>query len=165
MQGNLIGTNAAGTAAIANASAGIRLVSDNNVIGGAGAANAIAFNNFDGVFVFGGTGNAIQANAIFSNAGLGISLTAGGNNNQTTPILSALSSSGGNTSIQGTLGSTPSQTFSIQFFANDSCDPSGAGEGQIFLGSTSVSTDANGKASFNVTLPGNVVASHSNRRK
>ena len=51
--------------------------------------------------------------------------------------------------MQGTLNSLANAAFLIEFFANAACDASGNGEGQTFLGTLSVSTDANG----NVTLP------------
>ena len=53
----------------------------------------------------------------------------------------------------GTLNSTPGTTFRIEFFSNGSCDPSGFGEGEVFVGSTSVTTNGSGNASFNVTVP------------
>ena len=105
---------------------------------------------------FGVTGLAIEGNSIFSNGGLGIDLNRDGvtpndilpgdpdtgpNNLQNFPVLTSVSSSGGTTTINGTLNSTPNTTFRIEFFANDMLDPSGNGEGQIFLGSTSVMTD------------------------
>src|SRR5262249_12968082 len=40
------------------------------------------------------------------------------------------------------LDSKAGLSFRIEFFSNSACDPSGNGEGQTFLGFTSVSTDA-----------------------
>ena len=67
-------------------------------------------------------------------------------------MTSAISSAAG-TAIQGTLNSLPGTTFRIEFFSNGSCDPSGFGEGEVFAGSTSVTTNGSGNASFNVTVP------------
>src|SRR5262249_33721599 len=120
-----------------------------------------------GVLVQSGSGNSVLSNSIFSNSGLGIDLSpagitpndagdpdVGANNLQNFPVLTvAGSASGGGSNIQGTLNSTPSSAFAVQFFTNASCDPTGSGEGQSFLGSTTVNTNASGNASFNVTLP------------
>ena len=67
--GNLIGTNAAGTAALANGNDGIDLVGSSfNVIGGttAGAGNVISGNTSDGVEITGSgtTGNVVAGNLI-----------------------------------------------------------------------------------------------------
>jgi hypothetical protein len=53
------------------------------------------------------------------------------------------------------LDSYESQTFTIDFYANEACDPSGYGEGKTFLGSTVVMTNAypSCSAAFDVTLP------------
>ena len=74
------------------------------------------------------------------------------NNFQNFPVLTSAVSSGGTTTITGTLKSTASLTYRIEFFASDA-DPLGLpSEGQQFLGSTSVTTDASGNASFSVAL-------------
>jgi hypothetical protein len=146
----------------------------NHTIGGvvpAGApGNLIAGNGGRGVGVafgaFGVTGLAIKGNSIFSNGGLGIDLSRDGvtlndagdadtgvNNLQNYPVLTSASSSGGNTAIAGTLNSAANTTYRIEFFANNAVDPTGYGEGQSFAGSTNVTTDANGNASFNVNVP------------
>jgi len=69
IQGNIIGLNAAGTAAIPNDSSGVRIEESNsNLIGGsvAGARNIISGNGGNGVQIFGGdaTGNLVQGNFI-----------------------------------------------------------------------------------------------------
>lgn len=69
--GNYIGTNAAGTAAVANGGAGIRMNSDNNTIGGTTTAsrNIISGNASAGVILFNNaTGNTFQNNYIGTNA-------------------------------------------------------------------------------------------------
>jgi hypothetical protein len=73
VQGNLIGTNAAGNAPLAN-SGGVKLSNaPNNVVGGAvaGARNVISGNSpYDGVLIFGylSTGNLVQGNLIGTDA-------------------------------------------------------------------------------------------------
>ena len=77
----------------------------------------------------------------------------GANNLQNFPVLETVSSSGGMTNITGRLNSAASTTYRIEFFANDAIDPSGYGEGQIFLGFKSVTTNASGNANFTTMVP------------
>ena len=156
--GNLIGTDASGLAALPNATGVVLSNASNNTIGGTttGAGNTIA-NNGVGVSVTNsGTGNGILGNSIFSNTGLGIDIGGGGltandpgdadtgpNNFQNFPVLTA--AAGG---VTGTLNSTASTTFRVELFSNTACDSSGNGEGALFLGSVSVTTDGSGNGSF-----------------
>lgn len=80
----------------------------------------------------------------------------GANNLQNFPVLTSAVVGGGGTTVRGTLNSTPSATFRIEFFANASCDASGNGEGQTYLGFVSTTTDAGDNATFSATLPGGV---------
>lgn len=169
VQGNFIGTNAAGTAALGNGEWGVNILASGTAVGGtaAGAGNRIAFNVLDGVIVASGVANAIVilSNSIFSNGELGIDLSpdgvtpndlgdgdSGPNNLQNFPEITSAMSSGTNTTIQGTLNSAASTDFTIEFFANPACDPSGNGEGETFLGSTLVTTNGSGNANINVIL-------------
>lgn len=71
VQGNYIGTNAAGTAALGNGGSGLSFsVAANSTIGGtvAGARNVISGNVDDGVDLLNTTGNVIQGNYIGLNA-------------------------------------------------------------------------------------------------
>ena len=170
VQGNKIGTGADGVTPLHNSSDGVMVLNSasNNTIGGTAAeGNIIAFNFGAGVFIESGTGNAIRSNSIFSNGGLGIDLSpvgltpndvndgdSGANNLQNFPILtSAKGAAGGGVNIQGTLNSTANTTFTLDFFANTSCDGSGNGEGRTFLGSGTATTVGN-NVSFNITLAG-----------
>jgi CSLREA domain-containing protein len=177
VQGNLIGTTASGSSGLANSGNGIQISNSasNNTIGGtaAGAGNVIAFNGADGVFVSSGTGNRIQRNSIFSNGELGIDLGANGvtsndpgdpdsgaNRLQNFPVLQSIVVSGSNTTILGSIDSaTGNSTYpiTIEFFSNSSCDPSGHGEGETFLGAISVSGPGSFIATFAVSLPLNSV--------
>jgi hypothetical protein len=56
--------------------------------------------------------------------------------------------------VTGSLNSTPNTTFTLQFFSNASCDPSGHGEGKTLLGFTAVTTNRSGTVRFRATLPG-----------
>ncbi|HVS81721.1 MAG TPA: LamG-like jellyroll fold domain-containing protein [Pyrinomonadaceae bacterium] len=168
VQGNFIGTNAAGTGGVPNGIRGVFVhgSASNNTIGGtaAGAANIIAFNGNIGVDIQSGTGNSIRGNSIFSNTGLGIDLAEDGvtandnkdpdtgpNNFQNFPVITRAVAGPVNV-IQGTLNSTVGQTFTLDFYANSSCNavaPNDYGEGQTYLGSvTTTATDANGNVSF-----------------
>jgi titin len=153
VQGNLIGTDVNGNA-LGNGSNGVRIFGSNNTIGGtmAGAANTIAYNGRDGVLVDTGTGNAIRRNAIFANGGLGIELIRGGNRMQPAPVLTTATVENGVTTIGGTLTSTPNASFTLEFFVNSACNPSGFGEGEQFFVSVTVTTDADGRASFEFSL-------------
>ncbi len=173
LQGNLIGTDAAGTSALGNSASGVFIVSSsNNTVGGAamGAGNLIAFNTGNGVTVSSGTGNAIRGNAIFNNTGPGIDLAAdgvtpndacdgdgGANNLQNFPVIISATHLPGAIRIEGTLNSTASTSFNLDFFINSGCDPSGNGEGQTYLGSAVVMTGSNCIADFTsvnaITLP------------
>jgi CSLREA domain-containing protein len=175
VQGNLVGTDAAGTGTIGNSGDGIRMHNAlNTTVGGtaAGAANVVTGNGVSGITVFEtsgrtATGNRISGNSVFSNGGLGIDLghdgvtandggtppdqDSGANNLQNFPLLSDASTSTAGTVVDGTLGSTPSTTFTLEFFASSTCDGSGFGEGKTFLGSKSVTTGLGGTISFRFT--------------
>src|SRR5262249_52043088 len=47
----------------------------------------------------------------------------------------------------------PNSIFTLDFYSNTERDPSGLSEGQTYWGAGSVTTDAAGDASFNITLP------------
>ncbi len=176
IQGNFIGTDVTGTINLGNVSHGAHVNTDaggNNQIGGAaaGAGNVIAFNGGSGVSITATTGNSVLGNSLQSNSGLGIDLGPAGvtpndlsdadtgpNDLQNFPVLTSAVTSTGSVSIDGTLNSTPSTNFTIEFFANTACDPSGNGEGAIFLGSAPTTTDGNGNAAFNVVLGASVAA-------
>jgi hypothetical protein len=72
---------------------------------------------------------------------------------QNFPVLTSVTSNGFNTVIQGTLNSTANSSFAIEFFSNSACDSSGFGEGQTFIGTTTVVTNGGCVANFNVVLP------------
>ena len=169
--GNLIGTDATGTRAIANSGVGVLVDSSGTQIGGTGAgdANTIAYNAAAGVQVgtysyeSGVTSNVIRGNSIFANGALGIDLGGDGvtpngsggfgpNLRQSFPVITSAFPSGGGTTIEGTLTSTANSSFSVDLYANDVADPSGFGQGQRYLGSTQVTTDATGIASFSTPV-------------
>ena len=169
VQGNYIGTDVNGTANLGNSSHGVLIDSaPNNIVGGTatGEPNIIAYNSQKGVVVIGSsaTGNRILSNSVFTNTQWGIDLgdngvtanddqdpDTGSNNLQNYPVLTSAVNDGTNTTLQGTLNSTPNTNgFTLQFFSNDACDSSGYGEGQTHLDQITVNTDGSGNASFSL---------------
>jgi hypothetical protein len=162
IRGNFIGTQMDGVNPLGNNRDGVSIgsVTGNSTVGGteSGAGNVIAFNSRNGVIVLQDIfSNAILSNSIFSNGSLGIRLDINGPDSarrQIPPVITSAISANGTTTIQGTLRSAPNAAYNLQFFSNNACDPSGAGEGQTFIGSATTTTDGNGSASFNSTLTG-----------
>ncbi|MFT3791725.1 MAG: hypothetical protein QM741_11780 [Rudaea sp.] len=171
--GNAIGTDASGTIAIANALDGIFVEAGSAAIGtdeAIGAPNIIA-DNGQGIYVKQGARAGILANRIVDNhgyfSGLGIKLQAPGADDdlplpndvndadgvQNYPVLTDVATSAGTTTIAGTFNSYPNTGFSIALYANAACDPSGFGEGERYLGSFTLATDASGNAAFTHAVP------------
>ena len=183
VQGNFIGTDATGVIPVPNGLDGGISITDgfsgpavNNQIGGsiAGEGNVIAFNTGDGVSIsalsgFINTGISILGNSIHSNGGLGIDLgnngvtpndtddpDVGHNGLQNFPVITSVTPGVATTTITGTLNSTQLTLFRLQFFSNTTCDPTGNGEGQTFLGDTTpaiIDIQANTTVAFSVTVP------------
>lgn len=175
--GNRIGVGADGVTPLGNGFYGIYLLASDNVIGGAGPdeGNIIAHNghgsaNFPSGVRIGATGlrNTLRGNRIYNNAQLGIDLLqpagvtlndagdvdTGANNLQNHPVLTfARAYADGTTVIRGTLNSTPNTPFTLDFYSSDAADPTGYGEGEVYLDAASLTTDASGDAEFDVTLP------------
>ncbi|MFK8018175.1 MAG: beta strand repeat-containing protein [Pseudomonadales bacterium] len=166
--GNNIGVGADGSTPIGNGVAGISINTSDNIIGGLAlnAGNIVANHSDDGVDVLSGTGNTISGNLIHGNGDLGIDLSglavtlndtldgdSGSNNLQNFPVLYSANTDGaGSFNVSGTLNSNASLSYRIEFFSNPATDASGHGEGQTFLGSVNVSTDASGNANFDATI-------------
>lgn len=167
--GNFIGTQADGVSPLGNRSDGVFLTKATlaTTIGGedVGWGNIIAFNGQAGVCVRAGTEIAIRGNSIHSNGGLGIDLSgdgvtpndvgdvdSGANGHQNFPILTSIMHGAGTTTITGTLSSTVHSEMTIEFYSNSTCDPSGHGEGETFLGSALMATDGAGDVNFVVML-------------
>jgi hypothetical protein len=187
VENNSIGTDLTAAKTLGNGDDGVVVTgfeAADNTIGGTakGAGNVIANNGNSGVEVLDpfssglNVNNAILSNLIYANTKLGIDLGGDGvtpnhvgglitgpNGFENFPVLTSAVSSSSTTKISGTLNAAPSSSFTIQFFANPTADPSGFGQGQILIGSITVKTDSNGNASFAsvlhvVTSPGQVVS-------
>jgi hypothetical protein len=173
IQGNLIGTNANASAAIPNGGHGVLVQGiptpvppsrpTSVQVGGSDPreGNVVAYNLGDGIAIsqlqrfFGVT---LRFNRGHSNGGLGIDrgndgVTLNVNRGSVNyPILAAAVSSGGTTTIQGTLNGPGNTSRDVTFFSSPACDESGYGEGATLIGSTTVTTDAAGNADFGITL-------------
>ena len=125
------------------------------------------WNNLGILVGTGATGNRLQRNVVQATNGLGIDLLplgvttndpgdgdAGANERQNYPVVSAAGSDGvSSTTLLGSLSSTASTTFTVEFFSTSLCDPTGHGEGERYLGATVVSTGTSGPAGFAASLP------------
>ena len=132
-------------------------------IGNSVQFNTIHHNTGNGVHVSStSNSNSIRQNAIYLHQNLGINLGAlgvtpndtndpdtGANNLQNFPVLQKASP----VRIGGTLNSLADQTFTIDFYRVDSCNPSGHGEGRYHLVSTNTTT-AGSNAAFNFPYAG-----------
>jgi parallel beta-helix repeat protein len=169
IRGNLIGTQADGTSPLPNGNfGGINLRISNATVGGSGAGepNTIAFNNGPGIWIrLNSNSNPLIQNVIYGNTQQGITLQnsvpgtplpndAGdadavpGNRGQNYPVLNVPVISAGSATISGTLNSQASRSYRIEFFANAACGSTGFGQGQTFIGNTTVVTDGSGNATI-----------------
>lgn len=138
----------------------------NEIAGHLGSGISVA-NTFSGIRVAG--------NSIHDNGGLGIDLITdgfltgvtpndeldldtGGNGLQNFPLLNAATVQGSMVHVTGILNSMPQSDFSVELFASADCDPSGFGEGHLFLGAVSLTTDAMGNAVIDAQLEAAVPA-------
>jgi hypothetical protein len=139
VQGNLIGTDATGTQALGNAGVGVG-------VNGSAQANSIRLN---GIYGNGGLGIDLGGSSVSINA-VGDADT-GPNLLQTYPVILS-ASPGSATTVAGTLTSEPSTTFTLDFYASAAPDRSLYGQGERYLGATTLTTPASGEASFSVAL-------------
>ena len=177
IQGNFIGTQVDGITPLLNGDPAINVSQSSAatqiVIGGtaAGAGNRILFGQFQsGVFVRGATTRAtIRGNSIgmAGSRGFPISVSSafptpndacdadtGTNLKQNYPVITSASFGGGSVAVAGTLDSTASTTFDVDFFSSPACNtPPGYGPGHTYLGSTQVTTGPSCGGAFNVSFP------------
>ena len=158
IQGNVIGTDLTGKLFVGNEIDGIKITggASSGVIGGtnSGEANTIAFNAGFGINLDSGNSNGIRGNSIFSNTGGGIFLNPATNADllQPAPVLTAAAPNGPGIDIQGKLTAAVLTTYDIDFFSSPNQDSPGVAQGKTYLGSTTVTTDINGLAIFNINL-------------
>jgi hypothetical protein len=149
-----------------NVETGIAVFGVDHQIGGlqAGAGNRIAHNHV-AVSITGGeqsVRNRILSNRIEGNGTLtpldlgrdGLTMNdlgdsdSGENRRQNFPTITDVRFVGGSTAINVALSSTPSSNYTVQLFAEPTGTP-----GQLLLDTRNVATDANGRASFEVAYP------------
>jgi len=169
VENNCVGTDATATRPLGNAAAGITITGSSNRVGGRGAgqANTVQFNGGAGVEITSPfeSQNEISGNSIYDNGGLGIDLNptgintndvldadTGANGLQNFPVLTSASIAYSALTVQGTLNSKAGAAYRLEFFATPAWDPAGIPEGKIFLGSTNVTTDGSGNASFTAAI-------------
>lgn len=172
---NRIGVDATGTSTLANLGHGIAISSSNNLIGGTGTGmgNLIAYNGHEGIDVFSGTGNVMRRNLIYGQPNyLDVDLgndwvdknswceLGNANNKQNFPTIISASSGGGFLFVQGSLTCKPNNTYALDFFAHPTCGTGGVGGGRVFVGSTNVTTNGTGTATFSSTFAVNVPAGY-----
>ncbi len=160
VQGNTIGLLFTG--GVAGNSHGVAIFGgpQSNTIGGTGAnaGNMISANANEGIAMFESTDNkdAFSRNSIFGNGARGIALYNGANNSQPAPALNGATLGPiGNlsgTGVSASLTAAANATYTIEYFASSTADPSGFGEGQYFLGSTNVTMNGSGSATFSIAL-------------
>lgn len=165
--GNLIEGNIIGDSGLGNVHNGVMIGMDETsfAMGNIVSVNTISNNHGDGFFAAGGTGNTLTQNSITANNGLGIDLDPNGvtandsgdsdlgaNDLQNFPVITSATVAGGSTTIDGTLNSIALAGFTLEFFSSASCDASGHGEGETFVGSAPITTDAAGDATFSLAF-------------
>ena len=127
--------------------------------------NTITGNGKEGVMVSSSQQATIRRNSIYNNGLLGIDLggdgvtpndvgdpDAGPNLYQNYPVL-LRAARDQDLAVDGRLNSLSNLDFTLDFFASTTCDPTGFGEGQRYLSSKRVATDAAGNARFAFRLP------------
>ncbi len=181
VQGNYIGVGSDGTTPTGNGQQGVLLQSGatGNVIGlalnGSGAGNIIANNTYEGIIVYdtNTVGNPLRGNSIHDNGALGINLVGGAETYpyyvtpnhsggavpgpedlQNFPVITNASVALGSTTVSGILNSTAGRGFLVDVYRNASPDPSGNGEGQVYVGTANLTTDGGGNGSFSLTAGG-----------
>jgi CSLREA domain-containing protein/uncharacterized repeat protein (TIGR01451 family) len=151
-----------------------------------GAGNVIAFQRIDGVLVRSGDvtttpfnnsirGNVIRSTGFLGSDGIGINLDGsnfqndlfvtvndtgdvdgGPNHLQNFPVLESAHHSADQIAISGRLESRPSQTYQLDFYSNSLMNDIGYGDGETYLGTIEVHTDAAGHAAFSAGFPADV---------
>jgi hypothetical protein len=155
VKGNYIGTDPSGTSPLPNYQQGV-LIGDgqDNTIGGTGAGegNLIAYNEDDGVWVYGtdgtdATGNTIRGNSIHSNGDMGIVNSNGGNTELAPPTITGF----------GSVMGTACDNCTVDIYSDDE------DEGRVYEGSTTA--NGAGDWSFIGSLDGPQHHRHRHRRR
>jgi parallel beta-helix repeat protein len=159
---------------LGNGNAGIHLTGDSGdaPTGNTMRNNLIANNGDQGIYVDFGMKNKIRRNSIYDNGSLGIDLASAGitandndgalvgivdyaNRGLNFPVLTSAAGGSASGYVGGTLTTTGGD-YTVDLYLNTSCDSSGNGEGQAWLGGTAVTVPA--------TQPGSQAAAGFNIR-
>jgi parallel beta-helix repeat protein len=171
VRNTVIGLNLSAGGPLPNSGHGVYIQGASaNTIGGSAltSSNRIAGNVGAGVAILSGSSNRIRLNLIYSNGRLGIDLDrdgslpldgvsfndpgdvdGGANALQNFPVLTAATS----TTVSGTVRGIPGRTYIIDLFGSSGCDTAGFGEGTAFEGTSNVTTDGSGVATFLMGFP------------
>src|SRR5207237_1479755 len=90
-------------------------------------------------------GNTALVDQTSANGHRRILLSPGSNNSITAPVITSVSTTGNQSTIQGTLSGAAGAQYLIEFFSTAS---SAAGQGQVSQGFALVTTNGAGSASF-----------------
>ena len=160
---NRIGIGAFSDINLGNRQKGIEIQGNNSKI----LYNRVAYSGNAGLRVKFGVGNLMSQNQLFKNGTLGIMLgimytendpgdgDGGPNLLQNTPVLNKALDDGTTLTIQGTLNSRANGRYTLEFFYNPACDTfytKQVGQALVYLGSTVVTTNSAGNASFSVPV-------------
>jgi hypothetical protein len=161
ISGNVVGLDWTATAPLPNTLHGITLGTYGPTVWGCAPSNSVtlntvAFNGRDGIAVvehsvdpFNADHNRISQNSIHDNGHLGIDLQddgvtpndpfdldTGPNEGHNFPVVTSARTYGGLTELRGTLDDGGSEHLAVIEVFKASLDPSGHGEGEVYLGST-----------------------------
>jgi hypothetical protein len=170
---NAIGTRMDGGTDLGNGGAGILVrVSADVQIGGASEleTNVIGFNGGPAILVTAPSTRITVGHSTFlENGGLPIDLNedgvtlndpgdidGGANQGQNHPEIVSTDVEGGQTTVAMALDSALAGTYQIRLYSSATCDPSGFGVGGVTLVTEDVVADANGDASFEVVVAGDL---------
>ena len=105
--------------------------------------------------LFGGTEDGFGTTANHSGGAV-----PGPNDLQNYPVITSVSVAGATTTVlTGTLNSTANRSFLLDFYRDPAPDKSGHGQGQIYEGSLTITTAANGNTNFSYAF-NNSVTNH-----
>ena len=126
-------------------------------------SNTITNNTLDGIAMTGAaTGGHFGGNTIHTNGGLGIDLgdngvtgndvndvDTGPNNLQNFPVIEYVRRGDG---VAKFALNAANGSYRVQFYANTACDPSGNGEGEVLVGTQTVTVAGNNVTAFSAAL-------------
>lgn len=174
---NWVGVSPAGITAAGNGVDGIRIEENSfwgTRIGDSTLTtphNVIGFNGGNGITVIADDGNRFYRNLFLDNGGLAIDLgndgvtpndqddpDMGANRLMNYPVINSVTPCSNGLIITGQVNSEPNRRQRLEFYGTQTTDPSGHGEGEVYLGSHVDTTDASGNFSFTTFVqvnPGN----------